>query len=315
MDVTTFQCPQCQALLRMRSRQIADSTFECPDCQASLQISQQTDGQWSVCSLETESTVSPKINFSRNMRAGWNTLRHYGQALLASPVLLSWVVAGTGAFLIVLMIILDQRPAAVDSRPATNAVAENNSADTPAATDTSNPTEAETEKPGEDEVAETDLVIPKPAPPPVVIPDREEAQPQHAAPPKPEPVLTAVKPDQIPPLVAQKPVPAPQPLVPATDVTLALKIPIVEFRQPEDVPLKTLMAQFEEMLDTKFQYAENVNQNPELMETSISISRKNITLDQLLTVILKEGALTYSVKSNKIHIERATPENEIPGSE
>ncbi|MEQ9066169.1 MAG: hypothetical protein RLO18_05570, partial [Gimesia chilikensis] len=65
------------------------------------------------------------------------------------------------------------------------------------------------------------------------------------------------------------------------------------------------ISQFEEMLDTKFLIADNVKNDPRLLETPVSFSQKNTNLSRLLTQILSEAALTFSVKSNKIHIERA----------
>ena len=116
--------------------------------------------------------------------------------------------------------------------------------------------------------------------------------------------MIAVKPEQIPPLEAQKPLP-PAPLpTPETDVAAALQISIVEFRQPKDIPLKKLIRQLEEMLDTKFQVAENITSDPRLLETPISFSLKNTTLSNLLKQILSKAALTFTVKSNKIYIER-----------
>ncbi|WP_339735425.1 DUF4974 domain-containing protein [uncultured Gimesia sp.] len=295
MDVTTFQCPQCQALLRMRSRQTAGSTFHCPDCDHPLQLTQTPDGQWTVRQISTPPVRDRSPGFSHKMRAGWNSVRRCGALLLASPVLMSWIVAGTGAVLILLMMLLDRSPSAkVQTEEPVATVSEISSPDA-TKVEASASTEVDMLQPPAEDVE------PTPAPPQPVV----EAPPVKAVPLEHVRELIAVKPEHIPPLIAQKPLP-PAPLpVPATDVTVALQIPIVEFRQREEVPLKTLITQFEEILDTEFQFAENIENDPQLMETAVAVSRKNTTLEKLLTLILSKGALTYTVKSNKIHIERA----------
>lgn len=299
MDVTTFQCPHCQALLRVRNRQTGDSPFDCPDCNQPLQLTQTPDGQRTIRPISTPPVRKNPTDFTRKVRTGWNSLRRFGTFLIASPVLMSWIVAGTGACLILLLMLFDRSPsAAVQTQDPVATVSETPS-DAP--TEAGNPalTGVDTRQPPVPE--------PPPAPQPEAVPQQPVAKPQpvKAVPAVNDRKLIAAKPEHIPPLIAQKPLP-PAPLpAPATDVTLALQIPIVEFRQPEETPLKALIAQFEEMLDTEFQFAENIKNDPQLMETAVTVSRKNTNLEKLLTLILSKGDLTYTVKSNKIHIQRA----------
>ncbi len=296
MDITTFQCPHCQAVLRMRRKQTSDATFPCPDCQQPLQISQTTEGQLSI-SLKT-AAPAPKTasDFSRKIREWKVSLHRGGTFLLRSPVLMSWIVAGIGAFLILMLILFDQSPTLKNSEEIT-------AAEPPAtALETSeNPEPAEVETP-QPVVPEPDTdPQPEAEPAPQVVSDK----PVKADPAENHRELIAVKPEHIPPLVAQKPLPAAPLPVPATDVSVALQIPIMEFRQPEEIPLKKLMRQMEEMLDTEFQVAENIKNDPRLLETPVSFSMKKTTLANLLTKILSKAALTFTVKSNKIYIERA----------
>ncbi|WP_299460692.1 hypothetical protein [uncultured Gimesia sp.] len=286
MDITTFQCPHCQAVLRMRRKQTGDSTFPCPDCNQSLLLSQTPEGHLSI-SLRTATPVSKATpDISRKARE-WKASLHRGATfLMTSPVLMSWLVAGTGACLILLLMLFDQAPA-----PATTKDTE-----VTAATDTRASVSEKTESPEPAELEE-----PQPAPD---VPPKAETPvqaPAFAAAPE----LIAVKPEHIPPLEAQKPLPAAPLPAPETDVAVALQIPLKEFRQPEKIPLKTLIRQLEEMLDTEFQVAENVKSDPRLLETPVSFSAKDTTLSNLLTKILSKAALTFSVKSNKIYIERA----------
>ena len=301
MDITTFQCPHCQALLRMRSRQVGESTFDCPDCKSPLQLTQTPDGQWTTQLNSTSPIRQNSRRISHKARAGWNSLRRCGSFLIASPVLMSWIVAGTGGFLILLMMLLDRSSSTtVQSGEPVASVSAIPSSD-PTETEATTNTEVDTRESPAENV--DPIPIPQPAtqlPLPVV-----EVQPLKTVLEKNRRELIAAKPKQIPPLIAQKPLPPPPLSTPATDVRVALKIPIVEFRQPDEIPLRTLITQLEEMLDTEFQFAENIKNDPQIMETAVSISRKNTTLEKLLTLILSKGALTYSVKSNKIHIQRA----------
>ncbi|QDV53562.1 hypothetical protein [Gimesia fumaroli] len=301
MDVTTFQCPHCQALLRMRSRQLGDSAFACPDCEQPLQLKQTPDGQWTIHQVSTSPDRPSSPPFSHKVRSGLKTLQRGGAFLIASPVLMSWIVAGTGAFLILLMMLLDRFPSeTTQTEEQVASVSETHSDDSiesggSTATKVAAPLQPVVEKQLSDPQPELELQQPL-----------AEDHSVKAVPVDNERKLIAAIPEDIPPLIAQKPLP-PAPLpAPATDVILALQIPIVEFRQPDEIPLKILIAQIEEMLDTEFQFAENIKDDPQLMETAVSVSRKNTTLEKLLTLILSKGALTYSVKSNKIHIQRMT---------
>lgn len=290
MDVTTFQCPHCQAVLRMRGKQLTESTFQCPDCNQLLRFSQTAEGATSVSLMTTtaeDETVHPR---SFEPALWLNSLRRGGRSLASSPVLISWIVAGTGAFLILLMIIRDQ----------------NSSDKTTAANQPATSTEIPADLPEETEPPEPAVNQSLPPTPPALPEPEKVVRELPVEPPllKEAPVLIAEKPEQIVALEAQKPeLPAPL-LTPETDVMTALQIPIIEFRQPESVPLKKLMRQMEEILDTKFQVAENITNDAKLMNTPISFSLKNTTISLLLKQILSKAALTFSVKSNKIYIQR-----------
>lgn len=294
MDVTTFQCPHCQAVLRMRRKQLTDTTFSCPDCDQPLQVSQTTDGQLSISAITASPIRKDRPQLRQRASALGISLHRYGTFLITSPVLMSWLVAGIGAFLILLVILLDQTSSSKSSK--TEAVAK--------------VTEASATAPKESVNSELPEFN-KPEP-------KQNTQPKPEIPAQPEPIhqdapnvpeesqeLIAAKPEHIPPLNAQKPqVEQPLPVL-ETDVNAALLIPIIEFRQPKDIPLKQLIRQLEEMLGTEFQFAENVKNDQRLMETPVSFTLKNTTLSDLLKRVLGEVALTFSVKSNKIHIQKA----------
>ncbi|WP_417385157.1 hypothetical protein [Gimesia sp.] len=298
MDIATFQCPHCQAVLRMRNRQLEGSTFPCPDCQQQLRITSTSGGEPAVSVIEPEPVPRGPSALAVKTQTGLKQLRRASAYLLASPVLMAWTVAGTGALLLLLLIIFDDHPTteiALNQEQASESV--------PADTETETAESPAEEPAGAEAVPELPV-------------EKNQNQPQPAAPVKPAPVepvnvpaeqqvAVAAKPENLPPVVAPKPqLPAP-PAVPQTDVTLALQIPILEFRQTDEVPLKTMIIQFEEMLDTEFTLADNVKNDPRLLETPIALSRKNTTLSHLLEQILSEVALTFTVKSNKIYIERA----------
>ncbi|QDT87910.1 hypothetical protein [Gimesia chilikensis] len=285
MDVTTFHCPLCRAALRMRGRQTAGTRFHCPDCEQPLQITAAEEGTLSLSPVESEPVPQGPSPLTLKTTAALTSIRQGLKYLAASPVLLSWIVAGTGGLAILLMILFDESPTL--PQPEIDAGVKADENQEPAADQPLLPEVAAEPEPGVPEPAAPEI-------PTVPAPDQFAHQ-----------TLIAVKPKQIPPLVARKPDPQEEPAVPATDVTIALQIPILEFRQSEEIPLSTLISQFEEMLDTKFLIADNVKNDPRLLETPVSFSQKNTNLSRLLTQILSEAALTFSVKSNKIHIERA----------
>ncbi|HBL42586.1 hypothetical protein [Gimesia sp.] len=293
MDITTFQCPHCQAMLRMRNRQVEGSTFPCPDCGQQLRITSTPQGELSISHIEPEPKPTGPSPLVIKARTGWKQLQKAGTYLLASPVLMAWLVAGTGALILLLLILFDDRPSAqiADNQAAepetVAADAESETTDTPA--DQTPMAQAVPELPADENQNQPEPEVPDQA---VDVPFAHQ-------------VLIAAKPENLPPLIAPKPQPVAQPAMPQTDVTLALQIPILEFRQTDEIPLKTMMIQFEEMLDTRFELAENVKNDPRLLETPIALSRRNTTLSNLLEQILSEGALTFRVKSNKIYIERA----------
>ncbi len=302
MDVTTFQCPHCQAVLRMRRKQLTDTTFSCPDCDHPLQISQTTEGQLSISAITASPIRKDRPQLRQRARALGNALHRYGTFLITSPVLMSWLVAGIGAFLILLVILLDQRSPSKSSKHET----------------VTNITEASKTASKESVNTELPEFNKAESAPPALAEAKQNTQSKPEIPAQPEPInqdapnvpeesqeLIAAKPEHIPPLNAQKPQLA-QPLpVLETDVNAALLIPIIEFRQPKDIPLKQLIRQLEEMLGSEFQFAENVKNDKRLMETPVSLSLKNTTLSDLLKQVLGEVALTFSVKSNKIHIQKA----------
>lgn len=288
MDVTSFQCPHCRAALRMRGRQTTGTRFNCPDCQQPLQVSQTDTGEHFLTPIEPEPEPRGPSRLKLQAKAGLQSLHRGAKYLGASPVLMSWLVAGTGGLMILLMMLLDESPTAYQSQPATEVATDTEPAQPP---ENNKAGKKETEQPAA-ETPDADL--------PVLVEVAQEPVP--APHENPQPVAE----EQPPPLIAQRPDPADaQPATPETDVTVALEIPILEFRQPKEIPLKTLIVQFEEMLDTEFQIADNVKNDPGLLETPVSFSQKNTTISRLLAQILSEAALTFTVKSNKIYIERA----------
>ncbi|WP_298865975.1 hypothetical protein [uncultured Gimesia sp.] len=289
MDVTTFQCPQCQTVLRLRGKRLADSTFHCPDCNQLLQISQTAEGSSEISLITAAPTDKADSPLSLKTDSWIQTLRRGSRSLTSSPVLISWIVAGSGGFLILLMLLNDHNSSEKMTTLNQTATVSETPTPLPAATENLEHPDIKEQQPAVPALPEPEpIVLEKPVTPPLPIVDQE---------------LVAVKPEHTPALVAKKPQPAAL-LSPETDVTVALQIPIIEFRQPEAIPLKKMIRQLEEMLDTKFQVAENIQSDSQLLDTPISFSLKNTTLSILLKQILSKAALTFTVKSNKIHIQR-----------
>ena len=157
MDVTTFQCPHCQAVLRMRKKQTGDSTFHCPDCNHPIQITQTPEGLLSISVVKSAAVAKGPSDFSRKVQASLKSLRRGATFLIASPVLMSWMIAGIGAFLILLLMLFDQAPSST--------VAQNEEVTTEM--ETPAPVPEETENPAPPEPDE-----PQPVIPPIPEPDQ-----------------------------------------------------------------------------------------------------------------------------------------------
>jgi len=301
MDITSFQCPHCQAVLRMRNRQVEGSIFPCPDCQQKLHITSTSGSELTISVIQPEPEPRGPSVLAVKTQTGLKQLHQAAAYLLASPVLTAWLVAGTGALLLILLIIFDDHPA------TDIALNQEHEPETVSATPETEPVTAPAAPVDEPPVAEDVPELPEKKNPNQL----EPVAPVKPAPVKPvdvpaeQQVAVAAEPDNLPPLVASKPQLAAPPPAPQTDVTLALQIPILDFRQTDEVPLKTMIIQFEEMLDTEFNLADNVKNDARLLETPITLSSKNTTLSNLLEQILSEVALTFTVKSNKIYSERA----------
>lgn len=302
MDVTTFQCPQCQTVLRLRGKQLSNSQFQCPDCNQIIQTEQTPEGliSASIQTAPNEQKDSQKT-FNKPVEL-LKSLRQLGVNFISKPVLVAWTVAGIVTCLILLLLLFDQNPPA---QVPNNELAENANATLVPESDQSN--HSQEQKPAQN----TSPAIPEPK-------QRQQADTEKNEQPVPDkpvarsdvdetPELIAAKPEHEPPLIAIKPELTPSLSLSETDITAALELPIVEYLQPKAIPLKTLIGQLEEMLDTEFQLAENVKNDKRLMQTPVSFAFKNTTLSKVVQQILSKEALTFSVKSNKIHIQKAEP--------
>ncbi len=299
MDVTTFQCPHCQTVLRLRGKQLSDSQFPCPDCNQTLHIALMPEG-----SLEVKSSpvVAEQKEATKKSHDYLNSLQKFGTRFISNPVLVAWTVAGIGTCLILLLVLKDQSSSKpLQKNEFTTAISETASPESDQADQTQEPEHNAAQRvppalpePGHHQQPVSEKTDQVASVKPVTHSEIEKA-----------PELMAVKPDHDPPLKAIKPKLTASLPIPETDINVALEIPILEFRQLKQIPLKILIRQLEEMLDTKFLLADNVKNDKRLMQTPVSFSFKNTTLSNVVKQVLSQEALTYTVKSNKIYIQKA----------
>lgn len=302
MDVTTFQCPHCQTVLRLRGKQLTDSQFPCPDCNQSLLVALTSDGSLVVKSSPVVAEQKEVSKASKKPINYLNSLHQFGTRFISNPVLVAWTVAGIGTCLILLLVLKDQSSSTPEQK---NDVASHVNETEVLESDQAN----QIQEPERNAAQNESPVIPEPGhnPQPVSKETEQTASVKPGTQSEIEnaPELIAIKPDHDPPLTAIKPKLTASLPIPETDINAALEIPIVEFRQPKQIPLIILIRQLEEMLDTKFQLAENVKKDKRLMQTPVSFSFKNTTLSNVVKQVLSQEALTFSVKSNKIYIQKA----------
>jgi hypothetical protein len=139
---------------------------------------------------------------------------------------------------------------------------------------------------------------PKPKPTP------EEDQPMVAqADPMPK---EAVKPKPMP--VDEPPVPKPpDPEPPAPlDIPAALAVKIVKFEQTQNVPLKELLFQVEELAGVPIRLADNAPANDDpVWNQDVSLRLNNTTVGDILKAVLEKAQLGYTMESDHIRIQPA----------
>lgn len=149
---------------------------------------------------------------------------------------------------------------------------------------------------------------------------------QPTAKPEPEKPETEKSEPTVPPAVAhadpmpveittQKPKPIEEPPVPKApdpeppmplDIPAALAVKLVKFEQTQNVPLKELLFQVEELAGVPIRLADNAPSNDDsVWSLGVSLRLKDTTVGDVLKAVLEKAKLRYTIESDHIRIEPA----------
>ena len=335
MSVVHFQCPSCQAPLRLENRALfVGRTFDCPDCRESLLI--EADGNTGVkakrsntparrasegmetraadpsqsrrASHEAASKVSDRGVDLQSPRSAWDRLSR-------RPTLLGWIVAVLFA-VVLLGVVNSGRPRGV-SEADTPVVAEIKTPEpAPQESAEQNSKTAVEPDPNSPPANEQSPDATKPKdnleqPPPDVNNDSPPAtHPPAAADPAVKPAAEEPKPVPVPP--APEPAPAPASLVLTTEAIEAkLRQKIARFEQPKPVAFVKLLDTVEELAGVPIVWDLD-RVTDEQLQQPVTIRLKETTVGEILDTLLKQVGLDRRTVEGKI--ELLPPTEAVPRS-
>ena len=312
MSVVQFQCPSCQAPLRLQNRALfVGRTFDCPDCHESLLI--EADGSTGVKakalprSGKLARRASEGLNVSEDndpslaRRAGLKTassgsdlgvglkppMSAWGR-LSRRPAVLGWIVAALFAVILLIVVKPGRDRAQTESIPP---IKENLQ---PVESASSNKPAIEEPKKERSEIAaELD--------PAVRVSDSPKVVAKLELPPLPEPVAVVE-----PPLVAQKPAAdEPKPAVPAVlsaeAVEAKLRQKIVRFDQLKPVPFVKVLDTVEELAGVPIVWDLD-RVDDEQLQKPVTLQLKQTTVGEILDTLLKQVGLERRIVEGRIEL-------------
>ncbi len=321
MSVVPFQCPSCQAPLRLQNRALfVGRAFDCPDCHESLLI--EADGSAGVKakvlprsdkptrSVREESGATPVDAPSLARRASLKTTSSVSDLgvvlqppmsawdrLSRRPAVLGWIVAAL--FAVILLIVVNSGrergpsesvpPVAADSQSTGNA-SDNKSR--PSQTDEQNTKT----------VTEADPTIPEE--------NATKAVTKLERPPPPEPVAVVEPPhdDKPVPIGEKPPAEEPKPAVPPTPAVLSpeaveakLQQRIVRFDQPKPVPFVKVLDTVEELAGVPIVWDLD-RVDDEQLQKPVTLQLKQTTVGEILDTLLKQVGLERRTVEGRIEL-------------
>ena len=325
MSVVHFQCPSCQAPLRLENRALfVGRTFDCPDCSESLLI--EADGSAGVkakrsntparrasegsetnkvapalprrASHETASKVSDRGVDLQSPKSAWDRLSR-------RPALLGWIVAAL--FASVLLVVINSGRQQGLPEADTPIVANNK---TPEAT----PQESAAENsktavepdpnsppPNDQSPDSTKPKVNSEQPPPDATKDsRLDSQPPPAADPAEKPAAEEPKPVPVPP--APEPAPAPVPFVLSSEAIEAkLRQKIARFDQPKPIAFVKLLDTVEELAGVPIVWDLD-HVADEQLQKPVTVRLNATTVGEILDTLLKQVGLERRTVGGKIEL-------------
>lgn len=288
MSVVHFQCPSCQAPLRLQNRALfVGRSFDCPDCHESLLI--EADGSAGVKakplprSEKIASNISGLAVALQSPMSAWDRLSR-------RPAMLGWIVAALLA--VILLIVVNPgrdrektesiSPIAADSQ-LTGSGPDNRASTSPS-----------------DEQNSKAAIEPDPR-----IPDADATKTiaKLELPPLPEPATVVEPPrDNKPPAEGLKPAVPPAPAVLSPEAIEAkLRQKIVRFDQIKSAPFVKVLDTVEELAGVPIVWDLD-RVDDEQLQKPVTLQLKQTTVGEILDTLLKQVGLERSTIEGKIEL-------------
>ncbi len=332
MSVVHFQCPSCQAPLRLENRALfVGRMFDCPDCRESLLI--EADGSSGVKAKRShaptrrvsEGMETSDANPSQTRRANHETaskVSDRGVDLQAPksawerqsrrPALLGWIVAAL--FAVMLLVVINSGQPQSAPKADTPVVAENKTSETvqQESAEQNSKTAIEPD-PNALRVNDQSPDDAKPkdnseqSPPDATKDAARDSQPPAAADPVESPAVEAPKPVPVPPEPEPTPVPASLALSPEA-IEAKLRQKIARFDQSKPVAFVKLLDTVEELAGVPIVWDLD-RVADENLQKPVTIRLNATTVGDILDTLLKQVGLERRVVAGKIELlPRTEPE-------
>lgn len=316
MSIVQFQCPSCQAPLRLQNRALfVGRMFDCPDCQESLLI--EADGSTGVTAKRSPKptrsmserregqSASPSLTL-RVDSDGRSNVADLGVDLLSPsstwerlsrrPAMLGWIVAALLA-VVLLIVVNSGRDAGMTeavSPIAADSKSDKNGSDNQAPASSSNEQNSTVAVEPAPKIPEADTTqaVAKSEPPP--IPDPAAVEPPRDD--KPAPAVE--KPPADEPKAVAPPAPA---VLSAEAVEAKLGQKIVRFDQSKPVPFVKVLDTVEELAGVPIVWDLD-RVDDEQLQKPVTLQLKQTTVGEILDTLLKQVGLERSTVEGKIEL-------------
>jgi hypothetical protein len=141
---------------------------------------------------------------------------------------------------------------------------------------------------------------------------QQKSEPKQSEPKDPPPIVQADPMPQV--IAAQKPKPQEEQPVPKPpdpeppkplDIPAALAVKIVKFEQIQNVPLKELLFQVEELAGVPIRLADDAPANDDAVwSQGVSLTLKDTTVEGILKALLAKANLSYTIESDHIRLTK-----------
>ncbi len=337
MSVVHFQCPSCQAPLRLENRALfVGRTFDCPDCGESLLI--EANGSSGVKAKRSDTptrrasegsainSVAPSPTRPLGHEAAskvsdrgvdLQTPKSAWDRLSRRPALLGWIVAAL--FASILLAVINSGPQQVVPKEDTPVVADNKTPETaPQESADQNPktaVEPDPNSPRENDQS-PDTTKPKgnsdqPLPDATKDSPRDN-QPPAAAESAEKPAAEEPKPVPVPPEPEPEPAPTPASFVLSSEAIEAkLRQKIARFDQPKPVAFVKLLDTVEELGGVPIVWDLD-RVTDEQLQKPVMIRLNATTVGEILDTLLKQVGLERRAVAGKIELVPRTEPEPLP---